>query len=169
MRERLPDDDSNGGRVRRSFRFAIMLAPAEYAAYKATAGVTWLDTAAWARQVLNEAVRVVGAPAPAAPAQIQKDMPAGPGNPHKKRRMTGRGNENMSWAEYYAGRLVDNGGPNGAPRFRAVLLHGSGRLADEPAAHIAYGEAMAECFARGEPVQPGGDHAWTTYLRENER
>ena len=162
MRTRLPDEDSSGGRVRRSVRFAVMLAPNEYAAYQTAANSTWLDTAAWARQVLNEAAKAHFTDAPNTPKSVDKSAPAGPLNPTKNRVM--RGGERITWAAYYAGRLVDNNGPDGAPRFAAVLRSPH---ADKLEAHEAYGKAMEECFARNVPVQPGDDHAWSRYLRDN--
>ena len=77
--------------------------------------------------------------------------------------MHGRGAPAISWQEYFAGRLHDNNGPDGAPRFNAVM---ASRFADDADAHAAYGEAMKECFARGEPVQGGAEHAWSRYQRE---
>ena len=131
---------------------------AEVAAYKCAGQGEFLPMATWARRTLNVASKVN---APAKPVDHQS--PAGPLNPARNRVM--HGGERMNWEAYFAGRLTDNNGPDGAPQFAAVLR--SPHAAD-PEAHLAYGKAMEECFARGEPVQPGADHAWTTYLREHE-
>jgi hypothetical protein len=139
---------------------SFRITEAEADAYKRAGRGEFLPMATWCRRTLNLAAKLG---APSEPTKPDASAPAGPGNPTKNRVM--RGGERLSWESYYAGRLVDNAGPDGAPRFGAVMR--DPRFADVPAAHIAYGEAMRECFARGVPVQPGDDHAWARYLREN--
>ena len=150
-------------RILRDQRLTLKLMDDERSAYDKAALAARLDLSTWARQVLNEAAKAHFIDAPNTPKAVDKSAPAGPGNPTKNRVM--HGGERLSWESYYAGRLVDNNGPGGAPRFGAVMR--DPRFADNPAAHIVYGEAMRECFERGVPVQPGDDHAWSRYLREN--
>ena len=138
---------------------SFRITEAEVDAYKRAGRGEFLPMATWCRRTLNLAAKLG---APSEPTKPDASAPAGPLNPTKNRVM--RGGERITWAAYYAGRLVDNNGPDGAPRFAAVLRSPH---ADKLEAHEAYGKAMEECFARNVPVQPGDDHAWSRYLRDN--